>query len=596
MARPWDDCRFFVLNQCRNALCKFRHSAEARNAPVCLQWEKGLCQNILCPKKHVVVKEKSAIPCHFERLPQGCTNPECAFLHLKPRDLEDLDLQKKLAKFLAEHEMMKEKKSKENVQKIEEIKRVKEVEPTVIRPSEDSSSEDDLIAMRARILQQQVKSNGITKKVKNDEHQKTTRTKTTTKPKPEPTIEPVKRRIVSKSRYSEDEASDISLDELTDEEPEDLRATLNKSKQNKRTDGTEFTRKISNDVDFGNESKRKTQEKPSSTLNRGGRIISIRKNAKTRLGEVSGGDSSRPSSSEWIERKITVKKSEKSQLTKREGQGNKRDLTNRNVAITNRLIKGVQKTEATSESDYSDTQSHEDSPRAKRKPNMSWVNIEDLSVKQRLGAPVKSEDSQKSVLSSRLNRFATSGLTRSVDSSVNRGVKSRLGNVSDDGAKVGIKSRLGVNVNPRQTSQPKKTPAPDKREKSDEEIPPKRKKLLLVKKKRKPDEKSEIPSSALEEPAIQETCPPSPPKSTVQQPAVENPPTPIERRNSKRRNSKSSANSPRIRNLSQPGNKSQKQRADSTMDDLESELLGLDDPDNLIIDGDIEDDDLFDDL
>merc|ERR1712130_169188 len=205
--------------------------------------------------------------------------------------------------------------------------------------------------------------------------------------------------------------------------------------------------------------------------NRGGRIISIRKNAKTRLGEVSGGDSSRPSSSEWIERKITVKKSEKSQLTKREGQVNKRDLTNRNIA--NRLIKGVQKSEATSESDYSDTQSHEDSPRAKRKPNMSWVNVDDLSVKQRLGAPVKSGDANKSVLSSRLNRFATSGLTRSVDSSVNRGVKSRLGNVSDDTGKAGIKSRLGVNVNPRQT---KKTPAPDKREKSDEEIPPKRKK------------------------------------------------------------------------------------------------------------------------
>lgn len=35
------------------------------------------------------------------------------------------------------------------------------------------------------------------------------------------------------SHYSEDEASDISLDELTDEEPEDLRATLNKSKKNK---------------------------------------------------------------------------------------------------------------------------------------------------------------------------------------------------------------------------------------------------------------------------------------------------------------------------------------------------------------------------
>ena len=33
------------------------------------------------------------------------------------------------------------------------------------------------------------------------------------------------------SQYSEDEVSDLSLDELTDEEPEDLRATLNKNKQ-----------------------------------------------------------------------------------------------------------------------------------------------------------------------------------------------------------------------------------------------------------------------------------------------------------------------------------------------------------------------------
>ena len=32
------------------------------------------------------------------------------------------------------------------------------------------------------------------------------------------------------SQYSEDEVSDLSLDELTDEEPEDLRATLNKNK------------------------------------------------------------------------------------------------------------------------------------------------------------------------------------------------------------------------------------------------------------------------------------------------------------------------------------------------------------------------------
>ena len=36
--------------------------------------------------------------------------------------------------------------------------------------------------------------------------------------------------IIYSSQYSEDEVSDLSLDELTDEEPEDLRATLNKNK------------------------------------------------------------------------------------------------------------------------------------------------------------------------------------------------------------------------------------------------------------------------------------------------------------------------------------------------------------------------------
>ena len=36
------------------------------------------------------------------------------------------------------------------------------------------------------------------------------------------------------SEYSEDEVSDLSLDELTDEEHEDLRATLNKNKTVKR--------------------------------------------------------------------------------------------------------------------------------------------------------------------------------------------------------------------------------------------------------------------------------------------------------------------------------------------------------------------------
>ena len=46
--------------------------------------------------KHVLVKDKSSILCHYERLPTGCTNPDCPFKHSKPRDTEAIDLQKKV--------------------------------------------------------------------------------------------------------------------------------------------------------------------------------------------------------------------------------------------------------------------------------------------------------------------------------------------------------------------------------------------------------------------------------------------------------------------------------------------------------------------
>lgn len=598
MSRPWDDCRFFIINQCRNAACKFRHSEDAKGADVCTQWENGLCQNILCPYRHVVVKEKSSVPCHYERLPQGCMNPDCQFKHVKPRDTEAIDLQKKLAQFLAEHESSTKKDDPENgeEQKVEnpENDRKRKVS------NQSSSSEEDLAAMRAKMIQQQVKSksNGIVKKVKID-----TPPIDEEREVPKDVTDTVKRRIIAKSHYSEDEASDISLDELTDEEPEDLRATLNKSKKNK-------TRIVENDISTRQinkedlREKRKITQKQTVALNRGGRIISIRKN-KGRLGELSGGESttSRPSSSEWIERKITVKKTV--QESKRR--------------IPNRLITNVKNStrDVTSESEYSDTQSTDDSPRSKRKPNLSWVKPEDNGVKNRLGSKEGKEVTKdvddppkesKKVLSSRLDRFANSGIVRQVPNSSSRsGVRSRLGNVTED-AKRGVKSRLGEVRQINQTKPPSAINKSDKEEQKDE-IPIKRKKLILIKKKKKVDEieagevkddlKEKTPPTNTISPTREPNMDARSPKKERRQSSSRSPSTKptVERRQSRRRNSSNTSPPIRRRDSNSCG-KSQKPRQEpllsENLDDFEKELL--DNPDNLYIDDDIDDDDLFDDL
>ena len=86
-------------------------------------------------------------------------------------------------------------------------------------------------------------------------------------------------------------------------------------------------------------------------------MISIRKKE--------AGEDSRPSSSEWIERKITVKKPLKG--------ATKRTISNRLITKVKSISKAVN---STSESEYSDTPSADDSPRRKRKPNLSWVQKE----------------------------------------------------------------------------------------------------------------------------------------------------------------------------------------------------------------------------
>lgn len=590
MARPWDDCRFFIISSCRNANCKFRHSEVAKSANTCVKWESGLCQNIECPDKHVTIKDKATIFCHFERLPQGCTNGDCPFKHLNSRNTEDIDLQKKLAQYLAEAENKHENTESNGTQILPKKNVVEniEIQPNRKRTASESSSEseEDLIEMRARILQEQVKlkSKTIVKKVKTEpKEQLKEQPKRETK-----TIEiknikierqksdQIVRRIIAKNEYSDDEDhSDISLDELTDEEPEDLRATLNKNKKVSSLDFDLSKRPGTN--------KRKiTQKNAASNNARGGRIISILPNANLRKSEEER-ESSRPSSAEWIERKITVK------------QNNSRKIQN-NPKIQNRLLASVKTNNKDSESEYSDTQSNgDDSPKPKRKPNL-------CCIKKRLGTKVE----EKLVLSSRIDRFNDTGLVR-VSS-----LKSRLGANSEPKRTVGVKSRLG------EVRHSLRKPSADRSEsdKEDEKIPSKRKKQILTQKKvEKTEEKNKKPKTEEKEskPEIiiekaqklrsdQNGAKETVVKKQTQQKIdnasseitevqkVQQPKSPS-RKSPSRSTRKTSASSPRIRR--QSGSKSAP-KLSKTLDDFEKELL--DDADNIYLDEDIDDDDLFDDL
>jgi hypothetical protein len=240
------------------------------------------------------------------------------------------------------------------------------------------------------------------------------------------------RRIISKREYSEDEVSDISLDELTDEEPEDLRATLNKSKnQIIRISNPSNPANLSSpqkDNLAGRRLIRKIDPKQSPNKDRS-RLITLRKNENSQ-------SDSRPSSSEWIERKISVKQSSK------KGQ-------------INRLIAQVHRS---SESDYSDAQSDEsrDSSKnhviksksrdVKRKPNMTWTNLsQNQNTEPSYNRKISYEENEVS-----FNRKITlkpgenqTGSSLPIKSRLNTtNVKSRLGHVT--GSEESVKKRLGV--------------------------------------------------------------------------------------------------------------------------------------------------------
>lgn len=427
MDRPWDDCRFFVTSGCRNANCKFRHSEAAKKNPTCPSWASGKCQDMNCSQKHAI--DIGATPCRFEFSASGCTNSSCGFKHTLPRNT-DADLQKKLAIFLAEHD-----KSQQITEEKTDTNDKSDTENKKSSPQSDESdaseSECDLEALRAQALKTQVlkektqiiKRKGLTPKKGNDvpptkimkKEAVSIQRRLGERIQLQTTTDNGPRRVIkSKSQYSEDEVSDLSLDELTDEEPEDLRATLNKNKHLIRISkpnsaattkkNSDITGRLIRKVDNSNPVKKVPSPIKDKT---GSRVIRMKKEEHK--------NDSRPSSSEWIERTISVKPKAENKFI-------------------NRLVSGVSQ----SESDYSDATQSDDSskPRQKpkRKPNLAWCNMtqnnsteDDDLIKRKT-----SSDRESDITYEPVNRPVE--FTRKI--SVKGTVQSRLGS--------NVKSRLGA--------------------------------------------------------------------------------------------------------------------------------------------------------
>jgi len=319
MDRPWDDCRFFVTSGCRNANCKFRHSEAAKKNPTCPSWASGKCKDIKCPQKHAI--DIGATPCRFEFSASGCTNSSCGFKHTLPRNT-DADLQKKLALFLAEHDKSQQK-TEEKTDKNDKSDSANEKSEPPSDASDASDSECDLDALRAQALKTQVlkektqiiKRKGLSPKKGNDvppskimkKEAVSIQRRLGERIQLQTTTDNGPRRVIkSKSQYSEDEVSDLSLDELTDEEPEDLRATLNKNKHLIRISKPNSAATTKKSSDIAGRLIRKVDntvpvKKVSSPVKdkTGSRVIRMKKEENK--------NDSRPSSSEWIERTISVK-------------------------------------------------------------------------------------------------------------------------------------------------------------------------------------------------------------------------------------------------------------------------------------------------
>jgi len=369
--------------------CKFRHFDAAKSGENCDAWARGQCQDMACAKKHI--HSLGNIPCRFEFAPGGCTNASCNFKHTLPRN--NGELQQKLTALLAEHENGKENDS---------------ADPAPAKCS-DEEEELDLDALRAQALKsveakQSSKVKATKRKsgpddaeleVKKAKNGPLQNVRLRLGPRPPGGIQ---RRIINKSEYSEDEVSDLSLDELTDEEQEDLRATLNKNKVVKRVHNVTVTKPTKSE-----DSQRLIRKinvkttKKSPVKKEQSRLITLRKISNDE------DNSSRPSSSEWIERKISVKKPE---------------------------------------SEYSDAEVEMPVKPKKRKPNLAWVGLSqndsteelDLAKRKRSSEPEPEFNRRITVQNDRCKSIQS----RLGAKTTTTGIKARLG-----GAKTNVKSRLG---------------------------------------------------------------------------------------------------------------------------------------------------------
>jgi len=294
---------------------------------------------------------------------------------------------------------------------------------------------------------------------------------------------------------------------------------------------------------------------------------------------------SRPSSSEWIERTISVKPKVENK-------------------IINRLVTGVSQ----SESDYSDATQSDDSskPRQKpkRKPNMAWCNMtqnnstEDDDLIKRKTSSDRDSDITYEPVDRPVEFTRKISVKGSVQSRLGSNVKSRLGAAPSTTReeqsvkkRIGLplKSRLGkesslVNrLGPRITQEIKTTPPTTVSTNSitsrsvDDNEQPRKKKLILIKRKQPSEPKIES-----DEVQVKKSKP-----SPESQPEPKTEPT---NHNAEITNQKSEpVISTEIKSQTP---KAKKVTKVSVTDDLEDELL--EGGDDLELGNEIIDDDLFD--
>ncbi|CAG5097968.1 Oidioi.mRNA.OKI2018_I69.XSR.g15312.t1.cds [Oikopleura dioica] len=598
MSRPWDDCRYFIISECLRKNCMYRHHLPAKTAQLCSKWASGTCQKLDCDSMHFVLKQKNEMLCYFENTPSGCINLSCSYKHVKPRPSPKKDaMDEKVAKYLAELEGGKTSSSPPADEKKSPLKSDK--------ASSDSDEEEDLMAMRARILQSQARARAnIVKKTVNRESpprspEEELRPTFNVATPPKGFLKSGRKIVSTKKGFSDDDQSDISLDELTDEEQEDLRAQLNKNKE------PVTIRRVEDQ--FRNVETKKSEKKSEKTVKHAGRIISIRNENAPEL--------KRESSSEWVERKITIKKPKKEKA--------KNPLVTR--VVTN-VFAGNSSEASSCDSDESPRKSTK-----RRKPNTSWASVKDeKNVRNRLGNK-NEEDLSKQILKARLNRFGGE-VSKKESVSVNRrltlsttggGIKSRLGGgvaailTKECQAAAKQASSKPINVKNRLGEQATAPPRSEQKVNGNEKESPKKKTVNPLRRKRslssekEPIVKEKQPKTALKEvnpfehsydvPDIDDTIPNKPvlssngvrkedktaekkeitpviPDPDAEEEATKSPPEQLAR--------KPSTSPVKSRRLSS--------RALDDMDDLDAELLlGVEESDNLDLGGDIDDEDLF---